>query len=59
MTTKQLKKYEVLGVKISNRLDKYADKVLFPEKLDKANQTLKTTNLPKAIRKNTKKNTSK
>ncbi|HPH99248.1 MAG TPA: hypothetical protein PK772_02845 [Chitinophagaceae bacterium] len=59
MTTKQLKKYEVLGVKISNRLNQYADKVLFPEKLAKANQTLKTTKLPKALRKNTKKNTSK
>ncbi len=37
MTTKQVKKYELLGVKINNRLDKYADKVLFPKKLDKAN----------------------
>lgn len=54
MTTKQLKKYEVLGVKISSRLNKYADKVLFPEKLAKANQTLKTTKLPKTIRKHTK-----
>lgn len=54
MTTKQLKKYESLGVKISSRLNQYADKVLFPEKLAKANQTLKTTKLPKALRKTTK-----
>ncbi len=56
MTTKQLKKYELSGVKFSSRLNKYADKILFPEKLAKANQTLKTTKLPKALRKNKRDN---
>jgi len=59
MTTKQLKKYGLSGVKISNRLNQYADKILFPEKLAKANKTLKTTTLPKTLRKNRKNNTNK
>jgi len=35
-------------VRIDNTLEKYKDKVLFKEKLDKANEILKTTGLPKS-----------
>jgi hypothetical protein len=35
-------------VRIDNSLEKYKDKVLFKDKLDKANEMLKTTGLPKS-----------
>ena len=47
MNIKQLNKEKVPVVRIDKSLDKYKDKVLFPEKLDKANEMLKTVGLPK------------
>ncbi len=43
----ELKKRKIPIVKIDKSLDKYDDKVLFPEKLEKANEMLKTKGLPK------------
>lgn len=45
--TEELKKRKTPIVKIDKSLDKFDDKVLFPEKLNKANEMLKKTGLPK------------
>lgn len=45
--TEELKKRKIPIVKIDRSLNKYDDKVLFPEKLNKANEMLKRTGLPK------------
>ena len=47
MKVKDLNKSKVPVVRIDSSLEKYKDKVLFKEKLDKANEMLKTTGLPK------------
>lgn len=51
---KELNKSNVPIVKINSALDKYADKVLFKEKVDRANETLKNVILPKSLQKKTK-----
>ena len=47
MKVKELNKSKLPVVRIDNSLEKYKDKVLFKDKLDKANEMLKTTGLPK------------
>jgi hypothetical protein len=47
MKVKDLNKSKLPVVRIDNSLEKYKDKVLFKDKLDKANEMLKTTGLPK------------
>jgi hypothetical protein len=42
------------NVIIDDSLDKYKDLCLFPEKVDKANQMLRTTGLPKTNKKKTR-----
>ena len=44
---KELKKRKVPIVKIDKSLNKYDDIVLFPDKLEKANQMLLNVGLPK------------
>jgi hypothetical protein len=48
MKVKDLNKSKLPVVRIDNSLEKYKDKVLFKDKLDKANQMLKTIGLPKS-----------
>ncbi|MCS3800523.1 hypothetical protein [Niastella sp. OAS944] len=43
-------------VTIDKSLDKYNGKVIFKEKLDKANKMLKTYGVPKSEQKNSEKN---
>ena len=45
--TNELKKRKIPIVKIDKSLDKFDDKILFPEKLKKANEMLKKIGLPK------------
>ncbi len=45
-TVKELKNRKVPIIPIDHSLDKLRDKVLFPEKLTKANDMLKTAKLP-------------
>ena len=45
--TNELKKRKIPIVKIDNSLDKFDEKVLFPEKLEKANQMLRKIGIPK------------
>jgi hypothetical protein len=47
MTIKELNKTKTPIVKLNRTLDKLAEKVLFPEKLEEANNILKTIRLPK------------
>ena len=47
MTVKELNKRETPIVIIDKSLEKYVGKVLFPEKLAKANEVLKRIGLPK------------
>ena len=47
VTIKQLNKSKTPIVKINKDLDKYAKKILFPEKLKEANRILKEVGLPK------------
>ena len=47
MNIKELNEKKVPVVKIDKSLDKYNDVVLFPEKLEKANQTLQRLGLTK------------
>jgi hypothetical protein len=47
MTIKELNKRKTPIVIIDNSLEKYKGKVLFPEKLEKANEVLRTIGLPK------------
>jgi hypothetical protein len=49
MKGKELNKSKVPVVRIDNSLEKYKDKVLFKDKLDKANEMLKTIGLPKPM----------
>lgn len=46
-TIKELEKRKVPIVRIDKSLDKYDDVVLFPDKLEKANEMLRTVGLPK------------
>jgi hypothetical protein len=48
MKVKELNKSKLPVVRIDNSLEKYKNKVLFKDKLDKANEMLKTTGLPKS-----------
>lgn len=48
MTIKNLNKSKLPIVAIDKSLDKLSKKVLFKEKLDKANKVLKTIGLPKS-----------
>jgi len=50
MKVKELNKSKLPIVRIDNSLERYKDKVLFKGKLDKANEMLRTTGLPKAKR---------
>ena len=45
--TTELKKRRIQIVKIDEGLNQYDDKVLFPEKLEKANDMLRKIGLPK------------
>ncbi|GLU56936.1 hypothetical protein [Dyadobacter frigoris] len=45
--TDELKKRKTPIVRVDKSLDKFDDKVLFPEKLEKANEMLKKIGLPK------------
>ncbi len=45
-TVEELNKRKVPIVAIDPALDKYRDKIMFPEKLEKANKMLKTAKLP-------------
>ena len=46
-TIKELNKKKIPIVRIDKSLNKYDDMVLFPEKLEKANEMLRTIGLPK------------
>lgn len=48
MTLKELNKSKTPIVKLNESLDKLATKILFPEKLEKANHILKNIDLPKS-----------
>lgn len=48
MTIKKLNKAKLPIVTIDKTLDKLSKKILFKEKLNNANQVLKTVGLPKA-----------
>jgi len=43
----EIRKRKIPIVRIDNALDKYDDKILFPDKLEKANEMLKKVGLPK------------
>ncbi|MCA6478152.1 MAG: hypothetical protein IM571_09385 [Chitinophagaceae bacterium] len=47
MKIRALNKRKTPIVVINKSLDKMADKILFPDKIKKANQVLKTVGLPK------------
>ena len=47
MNIKDLNKKKVPIVKIDKALDKFSNKILFPKKLKKANEMLRTIGLPK------------
>ncbi len=47
----ELNKSKLPIVKIDKSLSKYKDKVLFKEKVEKANETLKSVGLPKVLQK--------
>ena len=46
-TIKELNKKKIPIVRIDKTLNKYNDVVLFPDKLEKANEMLRTIGLPK------------
>lgn len=46
-TVQELNNRKVPIVRIDPSLDEYRDKVIFPEKLEKVNEMLKTAKLPK------------
>lgn len=50
-TIKELNKKKVPIVRIDKSLNKYNDIVLFPEKVEKANEMLRTIGLPKIAKK--------
>ena len=43
----EIRKRKVPIVRVDNSLKKYDDKILFPDKLEKANEMLKKIGLPK------------
>ena len=43
----EIRKRKTPIVRVDNSLDKYDDKILFPDKLEKANEMLKEIGLPK------------
>jgi hypothetical protein len=47
MKIKDINKKKVPIVKVDKSLNKYSNKVLFPNKVEKANDMLRTTGLPK------------
>ncbi len=47
----ELNESKLPTVKIDKSLGRYKDKVLFKEKLEKANETLKSVGLPKSLQK--------
>ena len=47
----ELNKSKLPIVKVDKTLGKYKDKVLFNEKVEKANETLKSVGLPKTLQK--------
>ncbi len=47
MNIKQLNESKVPIIVFDKRLEKFRDKVLFPDKLEKANQILEKAGLPK------------
>ncbi len=47
MNIKELNKSKLPIVRIDNDLEQYADKVAFPDKLEKANKVLNSVGLPK------------
>ena len=51
---KELNKLKIPIVKIDKSLNKYSDQVLFKEKVEKANETLKNVGLPKTLKKQPK-----
>jgi hypothetical protein len=46
MTIKELNKSKLPIVKVDKKLEKLSKKILFPEKLEEANKTLKTAGVP-------------
>ncbi len=54
-TIKELNKKKVPIVRIDKSLNKYNDIVLNPDKVEKANEMLRTTGLPKPHRKKNQK----
>ena len=46
----ELKKRKIPIVRVDESLNKYDDKILFPDKLEKANEMLKKIGLPKQWR---------
>jgi hypothetical protein len=48
MKTKKSKKFKMPEIPVDESLDKYNDQVLFPGKLKKANEMLRTVGLPKS-----------
>jgi hypothetical protein len=52
VTIKDLNKSKTPIVKVNKTLDKLSAKVIFPEKLEEANQVLKTIGLPKTRKAN-------
>ena len=48
MKVRELNKSKLPVVRVDKSLEKYKDKVLFKDKLDKANDMLKTVGLPKS-----------
>lgn len=51
MDIKELNKNKIPIVKIDKKLEKFRNKILFPEKLAKANKTLVRVGLPKKLSK--------
>ena len=45
--TTEIKKRKIPIVRVDESLNKYDDKILFPDKLEKANEMLKKIGLPK------------
>ena len=43
----EIKKRKIPIVRVDKSLNKYDDKILFPDKLEKANEMLRTIGLPK------------
>jgi hypothetical protein len=46
---KKVKKSKEVAVRIDKSLNRYENKVLFPDKVEKANEMLKKIGLPKGI----------